>query len=142
MWPIVIIAGLAWALLQQGTNLMQQISYSISAVRFSFAGARLTINVTYDIQNRSNQGLLINSIDGVLLHNGREIGTFLKPDPVTIAPLGDTRLTIPVRINALETAQALYNAWRDKKVPTIQVRGGMSTNVARLPINETYGISA
>lgn len=142
MWPIVILAGIAWALIQQGSNLIQQISYSISAVRFNIQGTRLTINVTYDVQNRSNQTLLINSIDGVLIHNGREIGTFLKPDPVTIAPLGDTRITIPIRVNALSTAMALYDAWRAKQVPTIQVRGGMSTNLARLPIDETYGISA
>lgn len=142
MWPIVIIAGLAWAFLRQGANLIQQISYSISAVRFKIEGARLTINVTYDVQNRSNQRLLINSIDGVLLHNGREIGTFLKPDPVTIAPLGDTRITIPIRVNGLSAATALYDAWRAKQVPTIQVRGGMVTNIARLPIDETYGITA
>jgi hypothetical protein len=141
MWPILIIGAVAYLLYQQGNNLQEQLSYSPAGVRFYREGTSIKLDYKLDIENRSNQRLKIDSIDGKVFYQGKEVGTFLMANPATVEPLKTTQLTINTRFSSIDVLSAIYSNWQNKQKPVLTLTGGIQTALGRVPISETFGIN-
>lgn len=141
MFPLVLVIGglVAYSLINQGKAAYNQLQYGVDKFdKVQFGWLTSTIDFTFTITNNTNVSASINGVDGLILLNGKQLGTFVTRTAFTIQPGATTKVQARATVQNTSFLRDLVNVISTGKTPETTFDGGISTTLlGRVPFKYT-----
>jgi hypothetical protein len=124
---LVLGGGLLWYFLRKGAA-SNQLKWQVMGLDIK----RRTISI--DLINPTNTPLKFSALVSDIKANGAPVGLLDYRQPTTIAPLGKTKINIPMKLNALGVLQFISQGLQ--KIKSIEFTGTLNAEGLSIPFNE------
>lgn len=133
----MLIAGVvAYLFYNAGTNLSDKITFE--PVGFNLSQAQLTLR----LKNPTDTSAKIQSVSGLILSNGKSIGTYNVVSPFDIPARSAVVIKIKIKLNAQSVVEQISNVLLSGKTPVISINGKIGTMFGSVSFDNTLVESA
>lgn len=141
MNPLLIIGGalLIYSVVNQGRAAFNQLQYAVDRIgKINLGVFASSIDFTFSITNNTNAAATIQGVDGIIVTDGRQLGTFVTRQPITIQPGGVTRVNARANVTSVEFLRQMINVMKERRTPKIEFDGAITTQLlGRIPFRYT-----
>lgn len=129
---MLALAGIvAYLFYNAGTNLSDKIAFE--PVGFNLGQSLLTLR----IKNPTDTSAKIQSVAGLILSNGKPIGTYNVVSPFDIPARSAVVIKIKLRLNAQSVVEQISNVLLSGKTPVISISGKIGTMFGAVSFDNT-----
>lgn len=137
----VIGLGLAGLYLLTRRSLAKNLVFNFSDIKFSGTVLRPIIQVTFSVQNPTNQKATLKGVAGTLSFNGSPVSNISNFTEQTILPNQESLIMINVRPSLLGVASSVIDAIKGKRITgSFKFVGSANVDGIVIPINQTYDL--
>jgi hypothetical protein len=137
----VIGLGLAGLYLLTRRSLAKNLVFNFSDIKFKGTVLKPIIQVTFSVQNPTNQKAILKGVAGTLSFNGSPVSNISNFTEQTIAAKTESFINIDVRPSLLGIASSFIDAIRGKRITgSFSFDGSANVDGIVLPINQKYDL--